>query len=150
MNKRGKVISLTVIISLVIVTILAIGGVAGMAFYNGNSGGDDGFNTFIPTSNDTGGLFSDDVSNDPTQAKMEENATNKTENQTNDTNKSKTLTENVTNKTNQTVKKTNDTNTNKTLSEKIENKTLYFLKIGDLTIFSLENGEARLAFQKTE
>ena len=77
--------------------ILAIGGVAGMAFYNGNSGGDDGFNTFIPTSNDTGGLFSDDVSNDPTQAKMV--------------------------KTNQTVKKTNDTNTNKTLSEKIENKT---------------------------
>ena len=103
--------------------ILAIGGVAGMAFYNGNSGGDDGFNTFIPTSNDTGGLFSDDVSNDPTQAKMVENATNKTENKTNDTNTSKTLTENVTNKTNQTVKKTNDTNTNKTLSEKIENKT---------------------------
>ena len=103
--------------------ILAIGGVAGMAFYNGNSGGDDGFNTFIPTSNDTGGLFSDDVSNDPTQAKMVENATNQTENKTNDTNTSKTLTENVTNKTNQTVKKTNDTNTNKTLSEKIENKT---------------------------
>ena len=94
-----------------------------MAFYNGNSGGDDGFNTFIPTSNDTGGLFSDDVSNDPTQAKMVENATNQTENKTNDTNTSKTLTENVTNKTNQTVKKTNDTNTNKTLSEKIENKT---------------------------
>ena len=65
--------------------ILAIGGVAGMAFYNGNSGGDDGFNTFIPTSNDTGGLFSDDVSNDPTQAKMVENATNQTENKTNDT-----------------------------------------------------------------
>ena len=103
--------------------ILAIGGVAGMAFYNGNSGGDDGFNTFIPTSNDTGGLFSDDVSNDPTQAKMVENATNQTENKTNDTNTSKTLTEKVTNKTNQTVKKTNDTNTNKTLSEKIENKT---------------------------
>lgn len=103
--------------------ILAIGGVAGMAFYNGNSGGDDGFNTFIPTSNDTGGLFSDDVSNDPTQAKMVENATNQTENKTNDTNTSKTLTENVTNKTNQTVKKTNDTNTNKTLSEKTENKT---------------------------
>ena len=103
--------------------ILAIGGVAGMAFYNGNSGGDDGFNTFIPTSNDTGRLFSDDVSNDPTQAKMVENATNQTENKTNDTNTSKTLTENVTNKTNQTVKKTNDTNTNKTLSEKIENKT---------------------------
>ncbi len=29
--------------------------------------------------------------------------------------------------------------------EKIEDKTLYFLKIGDLTIFSLENGEARFS-----
>ena len=118
--------------------ILAIGGVAGMAFYNGNSGGDGGFDTFIPTANDTGGLFSDDVSSDPTQARMEENATNQTENKTNDTNQSKTLTENVTNKTDQTVNKTNqtvkandtnktvkanDTNQSKTLTEKVENKT---------------------------
>ncbi len=110
--------------------ILAIGGVAGMAFYNGNSGGDDGFNSFIPTSNNTGGLFSDDVDNDPTQAKMEENATNKTENQTNDTNKSKTLTEKIENKTNQTANKTNqvnqkanETNKTKSISEKVENKT---------------------------
>ena len=110
--------------------ILAIGGVAGMAFYNGNSRGDDGFNSFIPTSNNTGGLFSDDVDNDPTQAKMEENATNKTENQTNDTNKSKTLTEKIENKTNQTANKTNqvnqkanETNKTKSISEKVENKT---------------------------
>ena len=109
--------------------ILAIGGVAGMAFYSGNSGGDDGFNTFIPTDNNSGGLFGD-TSNDPTQAKMVENATNQTENKTNDTNTSKTLTEKVENKTNQTankanqtVKKANETNSSKTLTEKVQNKT---------------------------
>ena len=106
--------------------ILAIGGVAGMAFYSGNSGGDDGWNTFIPSDNGTGGLFSDDVSNEPTQAKMEENATNQTNqtaNKTDDTNKSKTLTEKVENKTNQTANKTDDTNKSKTLTEKVQNKT---------------------------
>ena len=106
--------------------ILAIGGVAGMAFYSGNSGGDDGWNTFIPSDNNTGGLFSDDTSNDPTQARMEENATNQTNqtaNKTNDTNKSKSLTEKVENKTNQTVNKTNDTDKSKSLTEKVENKT---------------------------
>ena len=105
--------------------ILAIGGVAGMAIFNGNSGGDDGLNTFIPTDNNSGGLFSDDVSNDPTQAKMEENATkqtNRTVNQTNDTN-NKTLTEKIENKTDNAVNKTNNTDKSKTLTEKIENKT---------------------------
>ena len=121
-----------------ILIILAIGGVAGMAYYNGNSGGNDGWSTFIPSDNSTGGLFSDDVGNDPTQAKMEKNATNETNqtvnktNQTtnknnltakvNDTNASKTLTEKVQNKTNLTAK-VNDTNASKTLTEKVENKT---------------------------
>ena len=61
---------------------------------------------------------------------MVENATNQTENKTNDTNTSKTLTEKVENKTNQTankanqtVKKANETNSSKTLTEKVQNKT---------------------------
>ena len=33
--------------------ILAIGAVTGMAYYNGNSGGDDGWSTFIPSDNNT-------------------------------------------------------------------------------------------------
>lgn len=127
--------------------ILAIGGVAGMAFYSGNSGGDGGWNTFIPSDNNTGGLFSDDTSNDPTQARMEENATNQTNqtaNKTNDTNKSKSLTEKVENKTSQkknitkandtaddtnkssdsskTLKSSSDNDSSKTITEKV-NKT---------------------------
>ena len=95
--------------------LLAIGAVTGMAYYNGGSGGDDGFSTIIPT--DDNGFFNEDVS-DSTQAQMqeEENKTNETTNQTNDTNESKTLTEKVENKT-------NNTNTSKTLTEKVENKT---------------------------
>ena len=104
--------------------ILAVGAVTGMAFYNGNSGGDDGLNTFIPTDNNTGGFW--DIGNDPTQAKMEANATNRT-NQTNasdDTNSSKNLTEKVENKTNKTINKTKtENNASKTLTEKVENKT---------------------------
>ena len=114
--------------------ILAIGAVTGMAYYNGNSGGDDGWSTFIPSDNNTGGLFSDDIGNDPTQAKMEENATNKTNitaNKTNDTNASKTLTEKIENKTNQTAKKANDTNESKTLTEKIEKKNQTTNKVND-------------------
>ena len=114
--------------------ILAVGAVAGMAFFNGNSGGDDGLDTIIPTDNGTGFLFDDN----PTQAEMQENATNKTNqtnqtmNQTNDTNKSKTLTEKVNNTTDQ-AKKANQTkvnktkskinNSTKTITEKVENKT---------------------------
>ena len=103
--------------------ILAIGGVAGMAFFNGNSGGDDGFDTFIPTANDTGGLF-DNVDNEPTQAKLEANDTNKTNqtmNKTNDTNKSKTLTEKVDNKTKNITEKVE--NKTKSITEKVDNAT---------------------------
>lgn len=88
-----------------LVILLAIGAVTGMAYYNGSSGGDDGFNTIIPT-DDSG--FNDDIYNDPTQAQMQED-----DNQTNDTS----------NKTNVTNNKTNDTNASKTLTEKVENKT---------------------------
>ena len=84
-----------------LVIILAIGAVTGMAYYNGGSGGDDGFSSIIPT--DDNGFLNDNVNNDPTQAQMQaENRTNDTSNQTNDTNSSKKLTEKVENKTNQT------------------------------------------------
>ena len=105
--------------------ILAVGAVAGMAFYNGSSG-DDGLNTIIPTDNGTGFLFDDN----PAQAQMQENATNKTNqtmNKTNDTNDSKTLTEKVNNTTDQSKKinqtKSNKNNKTKTITEKVENKT---------------------------
>ena len=88
-----------------LVILLAIGAVTGMAYYNGSSGGDDGFSTIIPT-DDNG--FNDDIYNDPTQAQMQED-----DNQNNETN----------NQTNVTSNKTNDTNTSKTLTEKVENKT---------------------------
>ena len=88
-----------------LVILLAIGAVTGMAYYNGSSGGDDGFSTIIPT-DDNG--FNDDIYNDPTQAQMQED-----DNQNNETN----------NQTNVTNNKTNDTNTSKTLTEKVENKT---------------------------
>ena len=106
-----------------LVILLAIGAVTGMAYYNGGSGGDDGFSTIIPT--DDNGFWGDDVNNDPTQAQMQEddNKTNETNNQTNDTNASKTLTAKVDNNTNQTknltsaVNKTkNQTNSSKSLS----------------------------------
>lgn len=71
-----------------LVIILAIGAVTGMAYYNGGSGGDDGFSTIIPT--DDNGFFNDDINNDPTQAQIQND--NKTNDTKNDTNKSKTLT----------------------------------------------------------
>ena len=90
-----------------LVIILAIGAVTGMAYYNGGSGGDDGFSTIIPTDD---GFWGDDVNNDPTQAQMQEE-----DNQTNDTDASKALTEKVENSTNKTnltatVNKTKDKN----------------------------------------
>ena len=81
-----------------LVILLAIGAVTGMAYYNGGSGGDDGFSSIIPT--DDNGFLNEDIENDPTQAQMqEENETNETDNQTNDT-ASNVLTEKVDNKTN--------------------------------------------------
>lgn len=97
-----------------LVIILAIGAVTGMAYYNGGSGGDDGFSTIIPT--DDNGFFNDDINNDATQAQMQ-NDDNKTNDTKNDTNTSKTLTEKVDNKTNQTSKNINDT------VNKIKNQT---------------------------
>ncbi|MBQ2962831.1 zinc ribbon domain-containing protein [Methanobrevibacter sp.] len=104
-----------------LVIILAIGAVTGMAYYNGGSGGDDGFSSIIPT--DDNGFFNDDVSNDPTQAQMQEedNKTNETNNQTNDTNASKALTEKIENKTNQTK---NNTEVNKTKEQSNSSKSL--------------------------
>ena len=99
--------------------ILAIGGVAGMAFFSGNSGGDDGLNTLIPTDNNTGNIFTED--SEPTQAKMEENATNKTNQTLNNTNTSKTLTEKVDNKTKNITQKTQ--NKTKSITEKVDTKT---------------------------
>ena len=96
-----------------LVIILAIGAVTGMAYYNGSSGGDDGFSTIIPT--DDNGFFNDDINNDATQAQMQND--NKTNDTKNDTNTSKTLTEKVENKTNQTSKNINDT------VNKIKNQT---------------------------
>ena len=115
-----------------LVIILAIGAVTGMAYYNGGSGGDDGFSSIIPT-DDNG--FLNDV-NEPSQAQMQvENNTNDTNNKTNDTNANKTLTEKIENKSNQTSKDINKTvnkiknqtdssknNTSKTITEKV-NKT---------------------------
>lgn len=101
-----------------LIILLAIGAVTGMAYYNGGSGGDDGFSTVIPT--DDNGFFNDDVNNNPTQAQMqdEDNKTNQTDNQTN---ASKTLTEKV-NKTNQT---NNNTSTvNKTKEQTNSSKSL--------------------------
>ena len=82
-----------------LVIILAVGAAAGMAFFSGNSGGDDDF-SIIPLENNS--KFVEDT---PVQAEVQENTTNKTNqtnNQTNDTNKNKTITEKVnnTNKTN--------------------------------------------------
>ena len=99
--------------------ILAIGGVAGMAFFSGNSGGDDGLNTLIPTDNNTGNIFTED--SEPTQAKMEENATNKTNQTLNNTNTSKILTEKVDNKTKNITQKTQ--NKTKSITEKVDTKT---------------------------
>ena len=112
-----------------LVIILAVGAAAGMAFFSGNSGGDDDF-SIIPLENNS--KFVEDT---PVQAEVQENTTNKTNqtnNQTNDTNKSKTITEKVnnTNKTknvDQTVNKTKSiksskNNSSKTLTEKVDNK----------------------------
>lgn len=109
-----------------LVIILAIGAVTGMAYYNGGSGGDDGFSSIIPT--DDNGFLNDNV-NEPSQAQMQ------VENKTNDTNASKKLTEKIENKSNQTSKDINNTvnkiknqtkssknNTSKTITEKV-NKT---------------------------
>ena len=111
-----------------LVIILAIGAVTGMAYYNGGSGGDDGFSTILPT--DDNGFLNDNVNDDPTQAQMQnDNTTNDTKN---GINKSKTLTEKVENKTNQTSKDINKTvnkiknqtnssknNSSKTITEKV-------------------------------
>lgn len=112
-----------------LVIILAVGAAAGMAFFSGNSGGDDDF-SIIPLENNS--KFVEDT---PVQAEVQENTTNKTNqtnNQTNDTNKNKTITEKVnnTNKTknvDQTVNKTKSVkssknNSSKTLTEKVDNK----------------------------
>ena len=114
-----------------LVIILAIGAVTGMAYYNGSSGGDDGFSTIIPT--DDNGFFNDDINNDATQAQMQND--NKTNDTKNDTNTSKTLTEKIENKSNQTSNDINKTvnkiknqtnssknNASKTITEKV-NKT---------------------------
>lgn len=106
-----------------LVILLAVGAVTGMAYYNGNSGGDDDF-SIIPLDNNYTGFFDD--TDDSTEAQMQENDTNETNetlNETNVTNASKTLTEKVnkTNKTNQTVK-VNKTNQTKTIKETV-NKT---------------------------
>ncbi len=114
-----------------LVIILAIGAVTGMAYYNGGSGGDDGFSTILPT--DDNGFLNDNANNDPTQAQMQND--NKTNDTKNDTNTSKTLTEKIENKSNQTSKDINETvnkiknqtnssknNTSKTITEKV-NKT---------------------------
>ena len=115
--------------------ILAVGAAAGMAFYNGNSGGDDDF-SIIPLENNSGFFVEDE----PTEAQIQENATNETNqtnnqtNDTNDTNKSKILTEKVnttnqTKKIKETVNKTKNKvsksveNKSKTITEKVDNKT---------------------------
>ena len=112
-----------------LVIILAVGAAAGMAFFSGNSGGDDDF-SIIPLENNS--KFVEDT---PVQAEVQENTTNKTNqtnNQTNDTNKNKTITEKVnnTNKTksiDQSINKTKSAkssknNSSKTLTEKVDNK----------------------------
>ena len=112
-----------------LVIILAVGAAAGMAFFSGNSGGDDDF-SIIPLENNS--KFVEDT---PVQVEVQENTTNetnKTNNQTNDTNKSKTITEKVnnTNKTknvDQSINKTKSAkssknNSSKTLTEKVDNK----------------------------
>lgn len=114
-----------------LVIILAIGAVTGMAYYNGGSGGDDGFSSIIPT--DDNGFLNDNANNEPTQAQMQND--NKTNDTKNDTNTSKTLTEKVENKSNQTSNDINKTvnkiknqtessknSTSKTITEKV-NKT---------------------------
>ena len=114
-----------------LVIILAIGAVTGMAYYNGSSGGDDGFSSIIPT--DDNGFLNDNANNEPTQAQMQND--NKTNDTKNDTNTSKTLTEKVENKSNQTSNDINKTvnkiknqtessknNASKTITEKV-NKT---------------------------
>ena len=114
-----------------LVIILAIGAVTGMAYYNGSSGGDDGFSSIIPT--DDNGFLNDNANNEPTQAQMQND--NKTNDTKNDTNTSKTLTEKIENKSNQTSKDINETvnkiknqtnssknNSSKTITEKV-NKT---------------------------
>ena len=114
-----------------LVIVLAIGAVTGMAYYNGGSGGDDGFSTILPT--DDNGFLNDNVNDDPTQAQMQND--NKTNDTKNDTNTSKTLTEKIENKSNQTSKDINETvnkiknqtnssknNSSKTITEKV-NKT---------------------------
>ena len=114
-----------------LVIVLAIGAVTGMAYYNGGSGGDDGFSTILPT--DDNGFLNDNMNDDPTQAQMQND--NKTNDTKNDTNTSKTLTEKIENKSNQTSKDINETvnkiknqtnssknNTSKTITEKV-NKT---------------------------
>ena len=143
-NKQKSFFSLyKVPIICALLIILAVGAVAGVAYFNGNSGGDDGF-SIIPTDNGSS-LFGNNF-DEPVEAQMQENKTNdtnKTLNVTNDTNKSKTLTEKVENKTNKTAEnaanktsvnnKTNKTadksvdktenknNASKTLTEKVEN-----------------------------
>ena len=114
-----------------LVIILAIGAVTGMAYYNGGSGGDDGFSTILPT--DDNGFLNDNMNDDPTQAQMQND--NKTNDTKNDTNTSKTLTEKIENKSNQTSNDINKTvnkiknqtnssknNASKTITEKV-NKT---------------------------
>ena len=114
-----------------LVIILAIGAVTGMAYYNGSSGGDDGFSSIIPT--DDNGFLNDNANNEPTQAQMQND--NKTNDTKNDTNTSKTLTEKIENKSNQTSNDINKTvnkiknqtnssknNASKTITEKV-NKT---------------------------
>ena len=114
-----------------LVIVLAIGAVTGMAYYNGGSGGDDGFSTILPT--DDNGFLNDNMNDDPTQAQMQND--NKTNDTKNDTNTSKTLTEKIENKSNQTSKDINETvnkiknqtnssknNSSKTITEKV-NKT---------------------------
>ena len=103
----------------------------GMAYYNGSSGGDDGFSSIIPT--DDNGFLNDNANNEPTQAQMQND--NKTNDTKNDTNTSKTLTEKIENKSNQTSNDINKTvnkiknqtessknNASKTITEKV-NKT---------------------------
>ena len=114
-----------------LVIVLAIGAVTGMAYYNGSSGGDDGFSSIIPT--DDNGFLNDNANNEPTQAQMQND--NKTNDTKNDTNTSKTLTEKIENKSNQTSNDINKTvnkiknqtnssknNASKTITEKV-NKT---------------------------
>lgn len=107
-----------------LIIILVIGAVTGMAYYNGNSSGDDGFNSIIPTDNNTG-FFNDDINNNPTDAQIQDDSANKTNqtNKTNDTNKTKTLREKIDNKTNGTNKNINST-VNKIKEQNNKSKSL--------------------------